>query len=466
MKLERGYDVEIAILGGGPAGYLAAVRAAQLGARVAIVEQAEFGGVCLNRGCIPTKALLRTAELTTLARRGQEYGVMGLPAAVDWLSAQNRKGRVVKSLRLGVEHLLQKAAITVIKGQGRITSPGWLVVETAAGAVTVRCQKILVATGSRTSRPAIPGLESPAVLTSEEILELAAAPERLTVIGGGAIGLEFAQLFNSLGTKVAVIEMTGQLLPQEDAELAGEVLKALKRQGIKVHLYSSVSMVEPTNAGAKVFFHSQGKELCAESDSVLLAVGRKPAVPEELVKLGAALGAQGALLINERMETSLPGIYAAGDVTGGKLLAHKAYAEGRVAVENALGMSSNLNYNAIPSCVYLQPELASVGLDEKAAVAQGRAVRTGRFDFRHNGRAQCLGERDGLVKVVVDKTTHVILGAQIFGPQATELIAELTLAVAAGIRAEVLADLVHPHPTLSEAVMEACADAIGRAIHK
>ena len=464
--MEKEYDVEIAILGGGPAGYLAAVRAAQLGARVAIVEQAEFGGVCLNRGCIPTKALLRTVELAILARKGQEFGVVGLPALVDWLSAQNRKGRVVKSLRLGVEHLLQKDAITVIKGQGRIATLGKMIVETADGAVTVRCQKMLVATGSRTIRPTIPGLESQGILTSEEILELTEAPERLTVIGGGAIGLEFAQMFNSLGTKVAVIEMADQLLPQEDAELAGEVLKSLKRQGVKVHLASAVSAVESTDAGAKVLFHSQGKENHIESDIVLLAVGRKPAVPEELVKFGAALGAQGALLVNERMETSLPGIYAAGDVTGGKLLAHKAYAEGRVAVENALGMSSNLNYNAIPSCVYLHPELASVGLDEKAAAALGREVKTGRFDFRHNGRAQCLGERDGMVKVVIDKETHVVLGAQLFGPQATELISELTLAVAAGIKAEVIADLVHPHPTLSEAVMEACADAVGRAIHK
>ena len=464
--MEREYDVEIAILGGGPAGYLAAVRAAQLGARVAIVEQEEFGGVCLNRGCIPTKALLRTVELATLARRGQEFGVVGLLAVVDWLPAQNRKGRVVKSLRLGVEHLLQKDAITVIKGQGRIATLGKMIVETADGAVTVRCRKMLVATGSRTIRPSISGLESQAVLTSEEILELAEAPERLTVIGGGAIGLEFAQMFNSLGTKVAVIEMADQLLPQEDAELAGEVLKSLKRQGIKVHLASAVTEVASNGTGVKIQYNSQGKENLIEADKVLLAVGRKPAVPDELIALGAAISAQGALLINERMETSLPGIYAAGDVTGGKLLAHKAYAEGRVAVENALGMSSNLNYNAIPSCVYLQPELASVGLDEKAAVAQGRAVRTGRFDFRHNGRAQCLGERDGMVKVVIDKETHVVLGAQLFGPQATELISELTLAVAAGIKAEVIADLVHPHPTLSEAVMEACADAVGRAIHK
>lgn len=271
------YDVELAILGGGPAGYLAAVRAAQLGVSVAIVEREEFGGVCLNRGCIPTKALLRTVELAALGRR---------------------------------------------------------------------------------------------------------------------------------------------------------------------------------------------KDGLVDADYVLLAVGRKPAVPAELIALGAATGVQGALVVNEHMETNIPGIYAAGDVTGGKLLAHKAYAEGRVAVENAVGASQTLNYQAVPSCVYIQPELATVGMNEAEAAAQGREVRTGRFYFRNNGRALALGEREGLVKVVADSRTHTVLGAQIFGPQATELISELTLAVSLGLRAEVLADLVHPHPTLSEAVMEACADAVGRAIHK
>ena len=257
--MDREYEVDLAILGGGPAGYLAAVRAAQMGAKVAIIEQAEFGGVCLNRGCIPTKALLRTVELATLARKGQEFGVVGLPPAVDWLSAQNRKGRVVKSLRLGVEHLLQKDAITVIKGQGRIGTLGQMVVETADGAVTVRCKKMLVATGSRTIRPTIPGLESQAVLTSEEILDLEEAPGRLTVIGGGAIGLEFAQMFSGLGTKVSVIEMADQLLPQEDAEIAAEVLKFLKRQGRKSASFQRRFRSGKYRCGRKSFISFTGK---------------------------------------------------------------------------------------------------------------------------------------------------------------------------------------------------------------
>lgn len=464
--MEREVDVEVAILGGGPAGYLAAVRAAQLGARVVIVEQDQFGGVCLNRGCIPTKALLRTVELAALARKGQEFGIVGPPPMVDWTAAHSRKNRVVKSLRQGVEYLLHKDAITIIKGQGLIVDSKLLSVETAEGKVTVHCKKILVATGSQAIRPNIPGMDSSLVLTSDEILSLEEVPKQLTIIGGGAIGLEFAQMFNGLGSKVSVIEMADQVLPQEDAEIATEVLKILKRQGVKVNLSSAVTDVAFDASGAKVMFQTQGKDGMVEADTVLLAVGRKPAVPAELIALGAATGRQGALIVNAQMETSLQGIYAAGDVTGGKLLAHKAYAEGRVAVENALGGSNTLNYNAIPSCVYLQPELASVGLDEKTAAMQGHAVKTGRFDFRNNGRAQCMGEREGMVKVVTDKETHVILGAQLLGPQATELISELTLAVSLGIKAETLADLVHPHPTLSEALMEACADAVGRSIHK
>ncbi|MDT8900317.1 dihydrolipoyl dehydrogenase [Anaeroselena agilis] len=460
------YEVKLAILGGGPAGYLAAVRAAQLGADVAIVERDQFGGVCLNRGCIPTKALLRTVELAALGGRGQEFGVTGQPSAVSWSAAHSRKSRVVKSLRLGVEHLLGKEQIHIFRGQGSIVNSARLAVETDEGTVTINCRNMLVATGSVPARPNIPGVPSAAVLTSDELLSLEEVPKRLAIIGGGVIGLEFAQMFNGLGTKVSIIEMAEQVLPQEDAEMAGEVLKSLKRQGMQVHLSSAVTEIITAETGTKVKFKTKDKDNQVEADYVLLATGRKPAVPTELVALGAATGAQGALVVNAQMATTIPGIYAAGDVTGGKLLAHKAYAEGRAAVENALGSSCGVNYQAVPSCVYIQPELATVGLNENEAAQQGREVKLGRFYFRNNGRALCLGERDGLVKVVADSRTHGILGAQIFGPQATELISELTLAVAMGIKAEVLADLVHPHPTLSEAVMEACADVVGRAIHK
>lgn len=464
--MKQDVAVELAILGGGPAGYLAAVSAAQLGASVAIVEQAEFGGVCLNRGCIPTKALLRTAEMAMQINRSQELGLPLQAAPLDWLASQKRKDRVVKNLRLGVEQLLQKNAVRIIRGQGRSVNPGELRVETTEGAVSVQCRKLLIATGSQTLRPPIPGLELPAVWTSDEMLAVQRIPRSLAVIGGGAVGLEFAQLFHALGSQVAVFEVAKQLLPQEDGDMAGEVHKALKRQGIKVQLATAVNEICAADVGVKVRYQAGDNTGELAVDTVLLAAGRKPAVPAEILALGAKLSAAGALAVDEHLETSLPGVYAAGDVAGGKMLAHKAYAEGRVAAENALGHSATLNYDAIPSCVYVQPELATVGLGEKAAQENGYEVKTGRFEFRHNGRALCLGEREGLVKVVTDKRTQTILGAQIFGPQATELISELTLAVALQAKAGQIADLIHPHPGLSEAVMEACADAAGRAIHK
>lgn len=455
---------ELVVIGGGPAGYLAAIRAAQLGATVAIVEQGEFGGVCLNRGCIPTKALLRTVELAVLGRKGKEFGVTEQAPVVLWPAAHSRKERVIKSLRLGVEHLMKNEKISVFRGRGSIVNSQEVKVELEEEDIVLHCEKILIATGSEPSYPDLPGIEK--AMTSDEILSLESIPERLAVIGGGAIGLEFAQMFNGLGSKVTVLEMADQILSQEDAEAAGEVLKLLKRQGLQIHLSAKVIEIKPGEAGTVVKFAVGGKEFLLEVSHVLLAAGRKPAVPAELKALGATLGPAGELLVDERFSTSIPGIYAAGDVTGGRLLAHKAYAEGKVAVENALGLSSSLKQEHIPACVYIQPELATVGLNESEALAAGYEVRIGRFQFRNNGRALALGERDGLVKVVIDKKTQVILGAQILGAQATELISELTLAVSLGLKAEVLADLVHPHPTLSEAVMEACADAIGRAIHK
>lgn len=462
----RVYDVDLAILGGGPAGYLAAIRATQIGAQVAIVEHDQFGGVCLNRGCIPTKTLLRTAEIAVLGRKQAEFGVIGNLPTVNWSAAHSRKDRVVKSLRIGVEHLLNNDAIAVVRGTGSIINPQQLAVETIDGSVIIQCKKMLIATGSTPTRPSIPGIDLPMVLTSDALLALEDVPKHLVIIGGGVIGLEFAQMFSGLGTKVTIIEMADQVLPQEDCEIAGEVFKMLKRQGIQVHLSAAITEIIPSTIGVNVKFQAKNKENLVEVNYVLLATGRRPTVPVELNSLGASIGVKGELIVNVRQETSISGIYAAGDVTGGKLLAHKAYAEGKIAAENAFGYTKLLNRQAIPSCVYIQPELATVGLNEVEAMALGHEVKTGRFYFRNNGRALALGQRDGFIKVVTDKETHVILGTQILGPEATELISEITLAVSLGLKADVLADLVHPHPTLSEVVMEACADAIDRDIHK
>lgn len=459
-------NADICILGGGPAGYVAAIRASQLGAKVVLVENREIGGTCLNRGCIPTKALLKTAEALGMIKKSKEFGILAAISGTDIKNAFARKDRIVKSLCVGLEHLMAKNSIMVLSGKGTILNAGEVTVTTQEKTAAVNCKKLLITTGSEPAIPGIPGAEQDNVLTSDDALELEEIPESITIIGAGAIGLEFATWFQSLGSKVTVVEMMENILPGEDKEVTTELLKIMKRQGIKFLLGARVKEIRKTENGLETKIESNGKLQNILSEKVLLAAGRKlNSISPDIVSLGASV-INGAIVVNEHMETSVPNVYAAGDIVGGKLLAHLAFAQGRVAAENALGIKSRINENAVPACVYTSPEVASVGLSKEEAVHKGIEVKIGRFDFRNNGRALCLGEREGFVKVVTDGKTGVILGAVILGHNASELISELTLAVSAGIKAEVLADLIHPHPTLSEAVMEACADAADRAIHK
>jgi len=278
--------------------------------------------------------------------------------------------------------------------------------------------------------------------------------------------MEFATLYHSLGSKVTVVEFQERIIPNEDKEITAELLKIMKRQGIKFKLATKVLEISKSPNGLESRVKGEGEEVSLLTEKVLVAVGRKlGGVSPDISALGIEV-TKGSILVNDRMETNLTGVYAAGDVIGGSLLAHLAFAEGRVAAENALGIQSRLNYNAVPACVYTNPEVASVGLSEDQAKEQGIAVKVGRFDFRNNGRALCHGDREGFVKVITEESTGVILGARILGPHASELLSEITLAVSLGVKAEVLADMIHPHPALAEAVMEACGDAIGRAIHK
>ncbi|MHB8076769.1 dihydrolipoyl dehydrogenase [Desulfosporosinus fructosivorans] len=457
---------DICVLGGGPAGYVAAIRAAQLGAKVTLIEQREVGGTCLNRGCIPTKALLKTSEVLYLLRKSKEFGLAATVSSIDARVFQSRKDRVVKSLRMGVEHLLSKNGIDVLKGKGRIESAKRVIVNTEDGEVAVNCNGLIITTGSEPLIPNIPGIKLEGVLTSDEALELTEIPESITIIGAGAIGMEFATLYHSLGSKVTVIEVKDTIIPNEDKEITAELLKIMKRQGIKFQLGSRVKEIGESPNGLETHVYVDGKEVSLITEKVLVAVGRKlGGVSSDISALGIEV-TKGSIVVNEHMETNVPGVYSAGDVIGGSLLAHLAFAEGRVAAENAMGIKSMLNYAAVPSCVYTNPEVAAVGLSEDQAKEKGIAVKVGRFDFRNNGRALCHGEREGFVKVITEEGTGVILGARILGPHASELISEITLAVSLGIKAEVLADMIHPHPALAEAMMEACGDAIGRAIHK
>jgi dihydrolipoamide dehydrogenase len=460
-------ETNIAILGGGPAGYVAAIRASQLGADVVLIEERELGGVCLNRGCIPTKSLLRNSEIAYSFKKSKEFGLQSENLQIDWSSAWSRKERVVKNLRMGLEKLIATNKITLLKGKGTIINPQELVVTTADNSIKVSCRNLLITVGSEAAEPPIPGIHLPGVMNSDEALDLQEIPSSLVIIGAGAIGLEFADMFNGVGTKVTVLEIEDRILPAEDQEISEELLKVLKRRGIAIKLGAQVKDIREANGALEVAVSEKGKETVYNAEKVLVAVGRKlrSATPD-IINLGIQVNERGAIIVNDQMRTNLDGVYAAGDVIGSKLLAHLAFAEGRVAVENALGMESRLNYDAVPSCVYTHPELASVGLNEAEAGRRGIPVCVGRFDFRQNGRALAMGERDGFVKIVINAEDHVVLGGQILGAQASELISELTLTISLGVKAEILADMIHPHPTLSEAIMEACGDALGRAIHK
>ena len=463
MGQEKEISADIGILGGGPAGYVAAIRAAQLGARVALIEEKELGGVCLNAGCIPTKALLKTSDTAAVVRRSKEFGVDATMAGINWNTAVNRKNRVVNTLNAGVAQLLDARGVTVIKGRGTVLSEKRIEVQAGDGAVVVNCDKMILTTGAIPLKPNISGIEQGGVITSNEALVMEEVPGSLVIIGAGVIGLEFAGMFNAAGVKVTVIEQLDRILPGMDSEIAAELLKIMKRQGLAVKLSASVTEITKTDDGLVVVYSMGDKSYSQSCDKVLVAVGRKLNV--EAFKHLPLRIEKGSVVVNENMETSIKGVYAAGDITGGKMLAHLAFAEGKAAAENAMGIPSRVNYNAVPSCVYTNPEVASVGITEDEAKLAGIAVKVGRFNFRNNGRALTIGEREGFVKVIADQD-NTIIGGHILGANASEIISELTLAITLKAKAEDLAGMIHPHPALGEAIWEACGDIIGRAIHK
>lgn len=459
---------DVCVVGGGPAGYVAAIRAAQLGAKVTLFEENQLGGTCLNMGCIPTKALLKTSETYAELSKLREFGIeplSSLPKA-DPEAFIRRKDQTVKALRSGLDQLMKKNGVTVVKARAEVKAPDLVTARTADGEISARCKSLILATGSHASRPPIPGADDPDVITSDEALSLAEIPESVTIIGSGAIGLEFATFYRGLGSEVTVLEMMERMLPGEDADISAALARVMKKSGVKVKTGVRVTSLEKTADGIETVFEEKGAQSRVVSGKVLLAAGRRPCEAPEALRVLGLKTERCAVVTDAHMRSSIEGVYAAGDGVGGKLLAHLAFCEGRVAAENAMGLSTEVNYRAVPACVYTDPEVASVGLNEEQARAQGREVRVGRFDMRANGRSLCLGVRDGFAKVVVDASTGEVLGGCILGHDASEMISVLTLAISAKLGADVLAGMIFPHPTVSEAVQEACADALGRSIHK
>lgn len=456
-------SAKVCVIGGGPAGYVAAIRSAQLGAHVILVEENEIGGSCLNRGCIPTKALLKSTEIASNIKDSKGYGFLSSLESINWQTAVNRKDKVVKNLKSGLEHLLIANKIEIIRGKAEILKERTVLVESENESSIINCEKLIITTGAIPLVPPIPGIELEGVVTSNEALDLEELPRKIIIIGAGVIGLEFATMFNEAGSKVTIVELQDRIAPNEDAEIAAELLKSMKRKGITFKLSACVNEIVKVNESLTVFYTQNGNNSSLECDKVLVAIGRR--LNTDAFKNLDILMEKGAIAVNDNMETNIEDVYAAGDITGGKLLAHLAFMEGRVAAENAMGMKSKVNRAAVPACIYTDPEVASIGITEEEAINIGMPVKIGRFDFRNNGRALTLGTREGFVKVIA-KDDQTIIGAQIMGLNASEIISELTLAIELKAKADVLANIIHPHPSLSEAVWEACAEIAGKPIHK
>lgn len=450
--MEYAYDV--AVLGGGPGGYEAAIRCAQYGLKTALVEARELGGTCLNRGCIPTKALLHGAEVWETVGDARALGIRTEGRALDYAALAAFKERQVSLLRRGVESLEKAHGVEVVAGFGRLENANTLEVE--GRRLTAR--RVILATGSQPALPPIPGAQD--ALTSDGVLSLTALPASLVIVGGGVIGMEFATLFSSLGVKVTVLEMLPDILPGVDARLSALLRRSLKRRRVDI-----INNARVTEIGSTVRYEVDGEPRTVQAERCAVCTGRRPQTQGIGLEAVGVRTQRGYVCVNDRMETSVPGIYAVGDITGGPQLAHAASAQGLVAAANCAGLERSMQGRAVPACVYTRPEIACVGLDEQTARAQGRQVRTGVFDAAGNGRCAVMNERLGLCVVVADAQSDELLGAQIMAPRATDLIAEVAAVMRLHGTAEDLANTIHPHPTVSEIVMEAAHDVSGLCCH-
>ncbi len=453
---------DLAILGSGPGGYVAAIRAAQLGMSVALVEQEEtLGGICLNWGCIPSKALLRNGEVLRLVREADRFGISTGEVAPDFDVAITRSREVVSKLVGGVAFLMKKNGVEVVRGRGRLVSEQTIRVEPSGQ--TVAATQIIIATGARPK--VLPGLDPDGrtVFTYRQALELRRLPASCVIVGGGAIGAEFADVYSTYGVRVTVVEALDRILPQEDAEVSREVNRQFQRRGIEVRAGALIQRAERSAEGMRL--HLESGELL-EAEMVLTATGVRANIEEiGLEELGVQVR-EGVITVDPHQRTNVSGVYAIGDVTGPPLLAHAASAEGVIAVETAAGREvAPLDVDLVPRCTYCQPQVASLGLTEEQAKARGLQVRVGKFPFTASGKAIAMGETGGFVKTVFDAATGRLIGTHAVGPEVTELLPEMVMAGWSGVRPDQFEALVHAHPTLSESLKEAVLAADGAAIH-
>ena len=458
---------DLAVIGGGPGGYVGAIRAAQLGLKVCIIEREKLGGVCLNWGCIPTKALIKNAEVYSLIKQSDKYGINVQNISFDFKKNVKRSRDISQRLSKGIEFLMKKNKIKHLSGIGRFKSKNSIEINNNDKVSTVKADKIIIATGARPK--AFPDLsfDSENVISSKEAMLLENPPKDLVIIGSGAIGIEFAYYFNEFGTKVHIVEMMDRILPNEDHEVSEEVEKNFKKSGIKITKGVKVSKIQSMKQNAKVFLEKKASEEIIKAEKVLLAVG----VTGNTNNLGLEdLGIEteaGAIKTDNFNRTNIENIYAIGDVCGPPWLAHVASAQGHLAAEHSAGLNVNpIDYSNIPGCTYCQPQVGSLGMTEEQALSSGFKVKVGRFSFQASGKAMAVGDTVGFVKLIFDEKYGELLGAHIVGSEATEMIAELGIAKALEATWDDLSMTIHAHPTLSEAIMEAAMDAQGHSIHQ
>jgi dihydrolipoamide dehydrogenase len=452
---------DIIVLGGGPGGYVAAIKGAQLGLKVALVEKEVVGGICLNHGCIPTKTLLKNAKVYTYVKHALDYGVViNGEISFDWQQMMKRKNNVVKKLTMGVAGLLKKNGVEVFNGLGKVLSP----TSVSVNGETLSCKNLILATGASPIVPPIPGLkesyEKGIAKTSRELLAIQEAPKSLVIIGGGVIGVEFATIFSAIGTKVTIIEKLDGILPMMDDDIRQAYTKTLKKDGIDIYTNAEVKAVK----GHEVTYAFEGKEINISADTILVSVGMRPNT-EGLEVLNLEKD-RNAIKTNEHLQTSVKSVYAIGDVNGKYMLAHVASAEGIIAVEHIHGKKVKMDYTRVPNAVYGSPEIATIGLTEKEVKEKGIPYKVSTFPLMASGKALADNEKDGFVKLIVGQKYKEVLGAHIFSYNASDLIAELGITMTLEGTAYEIASTIHPHPTLSEIIMEAAHGAVDKPSHR
>lgn len=456
------YDV--AIIGGGPGGYVAAIKAAQLGGRVCLIEKGEFGGTCLNRGCIPTKTLFAVASFATQVQDAAGFGLRIHGAEVDYPQVLAHKNATIKQLTGGIAKLLKGNDVHTINGIGTLTSRGTIEVTKSDGTqMEIAAERIIIATGSEPANIPVFEIDERQVLTTTGGLELTELPSSIIIIGGGVSGCEFASIFNGLGCQVTILELLPTILATEDRQLVRQLRVFMKRKGIDIQTEANVTRVEKCETGVTATLES-GEQISAEK--MLISIGRKlNSEGVGLEAVGIRRSAEGKIIVNDQMETNVPGIYAVGDVASRYLLAHVASAEGIIAAQNCMGGSARMDYSTVPWCVFTIPELARVGMTEEEAKNEGYEIKVGRFPYAASGKALGMRETEGFVKVISESESGEILGVHILGAHASDLIHEAVVAIRLGASVADLAHTIHAHPTLAEAVMESAEAAYDRAIH-